>query len=115
MAESGFQKPGPLSFEGNVAENWHRFVQEYDIFIAAAHSSKSKKVQAYILLNLAVKRLKEKGHFHTKAKAKTEKILSVSKRNLLKYAVHRRISRWKDTNLILRCKVNTHFKSFKQT
>ena len=32
MAESGFQKPGPLSFEGNVAENWRRFVQEYDIF-----------------------------------------------------------------------------------
>ena len=46
-------KPGPLHFEGNVAENWRRFVQEYDIFIAAAHSSKSKKVQAYILLNLA--------------------------------------------------------------
>ena len=53
MAESGFQKPGPLPFEGNVAENWRRFVQEYDIFIAAAHSSKSKKVQAYILLDLA--------------------------------------------------------------
>ena len=53
MAESGFQKPGPLSFEGNMAENWRQFVQEYDIFIAAAHSSKSKKVQAYILLNLA--------------------------------------------------------------
>ena len=53
MAESGFQKPEPLSFEGNVAENWRRFVQEYDIFIAAAHSSKSKKVQAYNLLNLA--------------------------------------------------------------
>ena len=53
MADSGFQKPGPLSFEGNVAENWRRFEQEYDIFIAAAHSSKSKKVQAYILLNLA--------------------------------------------------------------
>ena len=40
-------------FEGNVAENSCRFEQEYDIFIAAAHSEKEEKIQAYILLNLA--------------------------------------------------------------
>ena len=53
MAESCFHKPGPLVFDGNVSENWRRFVQEYDVFITAACSGKSKKIQAYILLNLA--------------------------------------------------------------
>ena len=53
MAESSFHSPGPLLFEGNVAKNWKRFVQEYDVFIAAACFGKSKKTQAYILLNLA--------------------------------------------------------------
>ena len=36
-----------------MAESWRRFVQECDVFIAAACSSKPKKTQAYILLNLA--------------------------------------------------------------
>ena len=53
MAESCFHKPGPLIFDGNIAENWRRFLQEYEVFIAAACSSKPKKIQAYILLNLA--------------------------------------------------------------
>ena len=53
MADTGFHNLGSLSFEGNVAENSCRFEQEYDIFIAAAHSEKEEKTQAYILLNLA--------------------------------------------------------------
>ena len=53
MAEFCFHKPGPLIFDGNVAESWRRFVQEYEVFIAAACSTKPKKTQAYILLNLA--------------------------------------------------------------
>ncbi|KAJ8008834.1 hypothetical protein DPEC_G00082540 [Dallia pectoralis] len=52
MAE-GFRRPDPLVFDGNLAENWWIFEQEYDIFIAAAHSDKPAKTQAYILLNLA--------------------------------------------------------------
>lgn len=36
-----------------LAENWRIFEREYDIFIAAAHSDKSAKTQAYILLNIA--------------------------------------------------------------
>ena len=52
MAEA-LNKPGPLLFEGNVAENWRHFSQEYDIYIAAAHDDKSYKAKAYILLNLA--------------------------------------------------------------
>ena len=52
MAESCFHKPGPLIFDGNIAENWRHFVQEYDVFIAAACSTKPKKTQTYILLNL---------------------------------------------------------------
>ncbi|CAI5671963.1 unnamed protein product [Oreochromis niloticus] len=52
MAE-GFRRPDPLVFDGNVAENWRIFEQEYDIFIAVAHSDKPARTQAYILLNLA--------------------------------------------------------------
>jgi len=52
MAEY-FHKPAPLSFEGNCAENWRIFEQEYDIFIAAAYADRPKKTQAYMLLNLA--------------------------------------------------------------
>uniref|UniRef100_A0AAV2MBL7 Polyprotein n=1 Tax=Knipowitschia caucasica TaxID=637954 RepID=A0AAV2MBL7_KNICA len=49
----GFRRPDPLVFDENIAENWRVFEQEYDIFIAAAHSDKSARTQAYILLNLA--------------------------------------------------------------
>ena len=49
----GFRRPDPLVFDGNIAENWRIFEQEYDIFIAAAHSDKTARTKAYILLNLA--------------------------------------------------------------
>ena len=49
----GLRTPSPLSFEGNVAENWRIFELEYDIYVAAAHADKSNKTKAYILLNLA--------------------------------------------------------------
>lgn len=52
MAES-FRRPDPLTFDGNIADNWRIFEQEYDIFIAAAHYDKPAKTRAYILLNLA--------------------------------------------------------------
>ena len=52
MAE-GFRKPDPLVFDGNIAENWRIFEQEYEIFIAAACSDKPPRTQAFILLNLA--------------------------------------------------------------
>ena len=49
----GFRRPDPLTFDENIAENWRVFEREYDIFIAAAHSDKSAKTKAYILLNFA--------------------------------------------------------------
>lgn len=49
----GFRRPDPLVFDENIAENWRIFEREYNIFIAAAHSDKSAKTQAYILLNIA--------------------------------------------------------------
>lgn len=53
MAE-GFARPTRLSFEGNVAENWRRFKQNYDVYIVAAeHSRKTKKERPCILLKLA--------------------------------------------------------------
>jgi len=52
MAE-GLRKPGPLSFQGNVSENWRIFEQEYDIYISAAYPDKDQKTTSFILLNLA--------------------------------------------------------------
>ena len=52
MADS-FRRPEPLSFKGNVAENWWRFELELDIFLAAAHHDKDEKTKAYIMLNIA--------------------------------------------------------------
>ena len=63
MAE--FRKPDPLRFDGNVAENWRIFELDFDIFIAAAHSSKTKKEQAYILLNIAGREAIEKSRSFT--------------------------------------------------
>lgn len=48
-----FRRSDPLVFDENIAENWHLFEQEFDIFIAAAHGDKPPQTQAFILLNLA--------------------------------------------------------------
>ena len=56
----GLRKPEPLIFEGNVALNWKIFVQEVEIFIAAAHGDKNEKTKAYIFLNLAGREAIEK-------------------------------------------------------
>ena len=50
----GFVKPSHLSFEGNVAENWRRFKQKFEIFIVASgYDQKSNKNKCCMLLNLA--------------------------------------------------------------
>ncbi|CAI5693955.1 unnamed protein product [Oreochromis niloticus] len=49
----GFRRPELLVFTGNIAEKWRVFEEEYDIFIAAAHSDKDARTRAFILLNLA--------------------------------------------------------------
>lgn len=52
MAE-GFCRPDTLVFDGNIAKDWCVFEQEFDIFIAVAHSEKELRTKAFILLNLA--------------------------------------------------------------
>ena len=54
------RKPDPLSFEGNVAENWNVFETEFDVFVEAACPDKNDKTKAFILLNLAGKAAIEK-------------------------------------------------------
>ena len=50
----GFVKPSQISFEGNVAENWRRFKQKYEIFVVASgYEKKSNKEKCCTLLNLA--------------------------------------------------------------
>ena len=46
MADA-FRRPDPLSFHGNVAENWRQFELDFDIFIEAAHGEKSAKTKAH--------------------------------------------------------------------
>ena len=53
MAEGGLRKPEVLSFEGNVAENWRKFLHEYEIFVLAGYPAANERVQAALLLNLA--------------------------------------------------------------
>ena len=48
----GFVKPSQISFEGNVAENWRRFKQKYQIFVVASgYEKKSNKEKWCMLLN----------------------------------------------------------------
>ena len=63
----GLRKPEPLSFEGNVAENWRHFEEEFDIFIEAAYGDKDERTRAYILLNLAGRSAIEKAKTFTYA------------------------------------------------
>ena len=53
MAEGGLRKPAELSFEGNVAQNWNIFEEEFEIYSYAALHDKDDKVKPYTLLNLA--------------------------------------------------------------
>ena len=51
-----FTKPAKLEFEGNVAENYRRFRQQFEIYMSATGynaTSVPKKKQAAILLNIA--------------------------------------------------------------
>ncbi len=46
--------PRPLLFEGNLAENWHRWIQQFRLYLSATGSdTKDEKVQCSILLTIA--------------------------------------------------------------
>ncbi len=49
----GLRRIDPLVFDENIADNWMKFEKEWSIYCYARLSDKSKKVQAYMLLNLA--------------------------------------------------------------
>lgn len=51
--EGSLRRPAPLSFQGNTAENWRIFEEEYDIYIEAGFSTNSERSKAMMLLNLA--------------------------------------------------------------
>ena len=56
MNASLFTKPAKLEFEGNVAENYRRFRQQFEIYMSVTGlnaTSVPKKKQAAILLNIA--------------------------------------------------------------
>ncbi|ELT88606.1 hypothetical protein CAPTEDRAFT_196563 [Capitella teleta] len=46
-------KPDPLRFTGNVADNWEKFVMEFDIFIETLPEVTTERQKAMMLLNLA--------------------------------------------------------------
>ena len=46
-----FTPPGPLSFEGNIADKWKKWRQEFEFFLVATESdAKSDKIKSSILL-----------------------------------------------------------------
>ena len=49
----GLRTPDPVSFEGNVAENWREFERHFTIYRKAALKKCDPDEVAYILLNLA--------------------------------------------------------------
>lgn len=57
ISEWVFADPPPLILDENINENWRVSERESDIFIAAAHSSKSAKTKAHIILNLSCRTL----------------------------------------------------------
>ncbi|XP_046558199.1 uncharacterized protein LOC124267324 [Haliotis rubra] len=75
----GFNRPKPLSFEGDIAENWRQFEQEFDIFLEAAHGDKDDKTQAYIFLNIAGKEAIEREKSFTYGLAESRASLQVLK------------------------------------
>ena len=52
---SSLRKPDILSFEGNVADNWRVFEQEYNIYIAAAHPDTTAETFQFCFVDLANK------------------------------------------------------------
>ena len=78
MAE-GLRKPEPLSFEVNVALNWKNFVQEVEIFIAAAYGDKNDTTKAYVFFNLVGREAieKEKSFIYTPAVLNSEHSVQV--------------------------------------
>ena len=52
MTDITLRKPGVLSFEGNVAENFRIFEQSFRIYWKAALKKKDPDEVAYTLLNL---------------------------------------------------------------
>ena len=56
MNADQFTKPAKLEFEGNVAENYRQFRQQFEIYMSATGfdaTNVPKKKQAAILLNIA--------------------------------------------------------------
>ena len=49
-----FQHPEPLSFQGNLSENWRKWKQRFEVYmIASGNSSKSDETKSAILLHVA--------------------------------------------------------------
>ena len=45
-----FTPPGPLNFEGNIADKWKKWCREFAFFLAATESdAKSDKIKSSIL------------------------------------------------------------------
>ena len=107
----GLRKPEPLSFEGIVALNWTNFVQEVEIFIAAAHGDKDEKTKAYIFLNLAGREAieKEKSFVYAptvlnsdssiRVLAESRESIAILKRKFAEICDPRETLLWKGTNL----------------
>lgn len=54
MNNEGGNKPGPLVLDAHAAENWRKFIMEFNIYLAAKEKdSKADKLKVNLLLNFA--------------------------------------------------------------
>ncbi len=81
----GLRRIDPLIFDEHIAENWSKSEKEWRIYCNAGLSDKTKKVQAYTLLNLAGPDAVEKSEAYTFAEEEDREDLSGGQCTQIKY------------------------------
>ncbi len=81
----GLRRIDPLIFDEHIAENWSKSEKEWRIYCNAGLSDKTKKVQAYTLLNLAGPDAVEKSEAFTFAEEEDREDLSGGQSTQINY------------------------------
>ena len=93
----GFQLPEPLPLQGNLADNWRRWKQRFELYmIASGKNEKSEEVKTATLLHLAGPDALEVYNTSFESPG-DEKKLQKSWKNLMPIVSHERTSRGSGT------------------
>lgn len=73
--------PGPLNLEGNVSENWRRWIQQFKVYLCASEKDqKDEKLQCALLLHCAGEQAQELYNTFTFTQDEADKIESLIKK-----------------------------------